>query len=589
MIEREGRTVLRTPCIAIVLCLLGCTPTAPQKFSEVQGDAAVDSLLSQWSPLVSDPSLRKQAVLALGEGIKKLSDLEKQKARKKEIAELLVQAYEVNATREEILQVLKDLKEPVALPVFRQAAQDIQPGKTDRLVAIAAEALGELQDTQAVPVLVPLLKIENNPYIRMKAVRALGMIPNQDATEPLIEVLRTPPDKQERFVYVLAIMGLGNLRDSRAVLPLVEALYLRQGERDLAPWAMVALTQSGKSAFQPLLDALNGNNETLKKREKDRLIPPGRRGYLAALTMAELPYAELLKAQPSLISALSNESGPASPREGAAYALGMMAEPKSAESLAKYLDQGYGTRRIAVARGLAMLGSPTVLPALFKMMREGTYNADNGKSYHHPRWEAARTIALIGGPDALAEYNDVISKEKDAETKKYFEEYRVMLDASKECAGKADCWKKKLSDADGKIQEKAAYSLAQLKAKDAAKDLIKAYQATQSYEVRRAFLFALRQIGAAAKEDLDVLLAFSKTEEADTEKRKPYSEVIEEPAPPPVGDEPPKPPIKKYKAKQSEYLSGDPITLSQMAFEVRLTVAKLDPNSVFELPKEWDW
>jgi HEAT repeat protein len=585
----QGQVVLRIFFVCFALCLLSCSNTAPSKPSEVQGDAAVEGVISQWLSLLDEPSLRKQAISALNDGVKKLSDPEKRKAKKKEVAEALVKAYEVNANREEILTVLKDLKEPAALPIFRQAAQDMQPGKTDRLVAIAAEAIGEMHDPQSISALIPLTKIETLPYVRMKAVRALGMIPDPNATEPLIAVLKTPADKQERFLFTLAIVGLGNLKDERAVLPLLDALYLRQGDRDFSRWATVAFTQFGDKAYQSLLNALTNQVDSLKKLEKDRLLPPGRRGFLAAKALAELPNRTLSKAQPALLNALEEEIGPNSPREGAAYALGMLGEPKTAEPLAKYLEEGYATRRIAVARALAMIGSPIILPALFKMMREGSYSGDNGKVYHHPRWEAARAISLIAGPDALADYDDVISKEKDAASKKIFETYRANFGVAKECQGKADCWKQKLSDPNWMIQEKAAYSLAQLKTKDAPGELIKAYQKTASYEARIAMLFAVRQIGAASKDDLDALLAFAKTEESDPEKRKPFGESFEEPAPPPKEDEAPKPPIKKYKPKQAEFLSGDPITLSDLAYEVRLTVAKLDPNSFFELPKDWDW
>jgi HEAT repeat protein len=549
----------------------------------------MESIISQWMSLLDDPSLRKQAIQSLSDGVKRLSDPEKRKTKKKELAEALIKAYEVNANREEILLVLKELKEPSALPTFRRAAQDLQAGKTDRLVAIAAEAIGEMRDPQSVSVLIPLTKIETLPFIRMKAIRALGMIPDPSATEPLIAVLKTPADKQERFLYTLAIVGLGNLKDERAILPLLDALYLRQGDRDFSRWATVALIQLGDKSYQSLSNALTNQVESLKKMEKDRLLPPGRRGYLAAKVMAELPNKTLFKAQVSLLNTLEQETGPNSPREGAAYALGMLGEAKSAEPLAKYLEEGYATRRIAVARALAMLGSPAALPALFKMMREGSYAADNSKLYHHPRWEAARAISLLGNTDALIEYNDLIAKEKDPASKKLFESYRGNLEATSECQRKADCWKKKLSDPNWMLQEKAAYSLAQLKAKDAPSELVKAYQKTPSYEARIAMLFAIRQIGAATKDDLDALLAFAAAEESDPEKRKPFSESFEEPAPPPKEDEAPKPPIKKYKPKQAEFLSGDPITLSDLAYEFRLTIAKLDPNSFFELPKDWDW
>lgn len=581
---------MRSLCIALALALTGCSSSAPSKPSEAQGDPAVLSSLSQWQSRLDDPSLRKDAILALQDGVPRVADAAKREEASKEVTAALIDAYEVNANRYEILFALKTLRRPESLPVFRRAAADLQPGKNDRLVALAAEALGEMKDPQSIEVLAPLLNVENSPYLRMQAVRALGSIPDQKVSESLEKVLKTPPDKQERFLAVLAVIGLGNLRDTRRVPALMEALYQRQGERELWPWVTVALVQTGAPAFDQLLAALTGRLDITQKLEKERLIPPGKRGYLAARALGELPPLVALKAESALLAALEDESGPESPREGAAYALGLLGNEKNAEAMAKYLDKGYPTRRIAVARGLAMLGNKAAVPALLKMMQEGVYAPSKEKSFHHPRWEAARAIALIGGEAELSAYNDLLAKEKDAESKKYFEEYRVDLMVAKECGDKADCWRKKLSDPDWKIQEKAAYALAFAKAKGAAKDLAAAYSTTASYEVRRAILFALKRIGPGAltQDEITALLAAQRKEEADPEKRKPYAEKIEEPAPAPE-DGPPPPPIVKYKPKQAEYLSGDPITLSDLAFELRVTLARLEPNLVFELPRDWDW
>ena len=88
--------------------------------------------------------------------------------------------------------------------------------------ARAALALGRLQDSSDVAVLVPVLR-DRVPAVRREAAFALGQIGHRDARGPLEDALRDP----DAEVVELAVEALGKLGD-RAATPRVVP-FLRRG------------------------------------------------------------------------------------------------------------------------------------------------------------------------------------------------------------------------------------------------------------------------------------------------------------------------------------------------------------------------
>jgi HEAT repeat protein len=123
--------------------------------------------------------------------------------------------------------------------------------KSRALRAEAAKALGKIKDPRAVPPLIGILR-DDDHGVRTIAAHSLEAI-GEPAIEPLIETLRD----DDIHVRVSAVIILGNLRDPRAVEPLMEALYTEA--REHKSWALrTELARSlGKIKDPRGADALN--------------------------------------------------------------------------------------------------------------------------------------------------------------------------------------------------------------------------------------------------------------------------------------------------------------------------------------------
>ncbi|MBU0599589.1 HEAT repeat domain-containing protein, partial [bacterium] len=136
---------------------------------------------------------------------------------------------------------------------------------------IAAEALGEIKDIRAIKPLILALKDEYLG-VQMSAAGALVMI-GTPAVEPLITTLK---DKNSD-VRMFAAEALGEIKDTRAVKPLLAALkakdlavvtgahsfFIRRGEQKSIPILIDALNEYGNKEMAA--DFSNCGNSQLKK------------------------------------------------------------------------------------------------------------------------------------------------------------------------------------------------------------------------------------------------------------------------------------------------------------------------------------
>jgi HEAT repeat protein len=137
----------------------------------------------------------------------------------------------------------------------------VENDSSDEVRAKAVEALGDVDNEQAMQVLFSALKDESI-IVRTNAVKALGRICNPDAVAPIIELLKEEfADKLwEKYMKagqiskayrmkqacLAAAVVLGELRDPAAVPALVEALKDEWGEvRKAAGTALVSIYRSG--------------------------------------------------------------------------------------------------------------------------------------------------------------------------------------------------------------------------------------------------------------------------------------------------------------------------------------------------------
>jgi HEAT repeat protein len=122
---------------------------------------------------------------------------------------------------------------------------------------IAARAFCELQDQRAIPHLIRLLT-DACPLVRVSAAYALGRNPSPDAVEPLITQLNRD---WNGYVRKGVVWALGNCRDRRALIPLIDALKTEISAVRL--WAASSLAQMAELGYDavvatvpPLIEAL---------------------------------------------------------------------------------------------------------------------------------------------------------------------------------------------------------------------------------------------------------------------------------------------------------------------------------------------
>lgn len=130
---------------------------------------------------------------------------------------------------------------------------------------LAARGLGNIGDPRAVELLIEALK-DKSEHVRADATVSLGRIRDVKAVEPLIEVLK---DDNE-YMHDKAAWALGNVGDPKAVEPLIEAL--KDTNTNVRWRATGALGRIGDSkAVVPLGEVLNDKSEYVRKSAKEAL------------------------------------------------------------------------------------------------------------------------------------------------------------------------------------------------------------------------------------------------------------------------------------------------------------------------------
>ncbi len=126
---------------------------------------------------------------------------------------LFQQATDQRDHRRLILQLLGPLTSPAAFSTIQQATQN--PG----LVLTAITALGD-QGEMAIPVLARLLETLVKPEPRLAALQALGEIATHSKTPALYDQFVGFLQSHDLRMQTIAVRGLGNLGDQRAISPL---------------------------------------------------------------------------------------------------------------------------------------------------------------------------------------------------------------------------------------------------------------------------------------------------------------------------------------------------------------------------------
>jgi HEAT repeat protein len=151
------------------------------------------------------------------------------------------------------------------------------------LRSVAARALGRLRDSRAVTALTRALE-DGHVNVRLQAAGSLREIGGPSAVSPLIEALEDP-DARVRLQAALALSTLG---DGRAVEPLIQRLRSRGEHYDVQMVAILGLGELGDHrALGVLLGALGADDAQARAAGAEALgkigLPPAMTGLIRAL------------------------------------------------------------------------------------------------------------------------------------------------------------------------------------------------------------------------------------------------------------------------------------------------------------------
>lgn len=256
----------------------------------------------------------------------------------------------------------------------------------------AAEALGELQEVQAIEPLTAILK-DNDKFVRFQAAFALVRIDVKKAS-PAIPVFFEAIEKSYEWGHSKAIEALGKIGDPRAIEPLLTAL--KKQRRDSLRLTEDALkkiepewreTESAKSAALKLIPLLKDKSFEVCMNVKKTLIMIG-----ASIT--DLLYSALLY----------NYSGPNHAEEILEEIKpGWINSEEAVEAVPMLIgalkDNDFHAREAAdkllVRMGIAWRGTPienTVIPLLMTGLKDNDF---------HIRWTVVKVLGEIASRNVM--------------------------------------------------------------------------------------------------------------------------------------------------------------------------------------------
>ncbi len=219
----------------------------------------------------------------------------------------------------------------------------------------AAWSLGEIEDKEAVPVLLETLK-DSNPEVRGMAAWALGEIKDFSAVDPLIQVL----SDKDQIVKEIAVKALGELGDNKAVDALAMVLNDKNPDiRYASVWALGEIFNY--PAIRAILKALKDPEPNVRETAVAALRRSKSKDVInSIITMLDDPDLNVrIKAAQALGKNQSHEAVPAliktladkSPemRLHSVFALGRIGSTTAVEPLMRLLrDKNWKVREVAV-------------------------------------------------------------------------------------------------------------------------------------------------------------------------------------------------------------------------------------------------
>ena len=213
--------------------------------------------------------------------------------------------------RPEHLEALARYLDPRTKPILLEAL-DYTDDDFDR-ATIAAGALGDMKDPEAVPTLIkaaekelPVKSRANNA--RIAAMRALVKIGDKRAVPTLMKILTTSADDQDFLLNQKAALALAEFRDPSSIPALIKGLFMTGRGTGIFQECRLALVRIGPPAVDPLIQLLQEKNTDIqdmaakfKFEEPPPVGTPGVVPHKAAILLGDL---RAKKAVPALTARL---------------------------------------------------------------------------------------------------------------------------------------------------------------------------------------------------------------------------------------------------------------------------------------------
>jgi len=258
-----------------------------------------------------------------------------------------------------------------------------ETGEEANIRGMAAVALGQIGDLQAVPYLIPLLD-HPDPIICSNVARALGQIGDRSAVKPMITTLKQMQTREplQKLVVSILIEGLGKMGEE-AVSPLLELLN-KSSLPDPVPSQIVnILGQIGdRRAVRSLIQRLDDASGRMRYEAALALrsigdpvaIPPlvdhledvqPNVVFAVALALAGLGDSHALHHLTSVL-----KTGRAEQRKQAVKALGALGDRQATLNLVAALNDNDQAVRQLAATSLGQIGDARAKTALFSALND---------------------------------------------------------------------------------------------------------------------------------------------------------------------------------------------------------------------------
>ncbi len=438
------------------------------------------------------------------EALDHLANMDVEKARPAVPA--LIELFK-DTKRPEHLEALARYLDPRTKPIMIEAL-DYTEDDFDR-ATIAAGALGDMKDPEAVPPLIkaaekelPVKSRANNA--RIAAMRALVKIGDRRAVPTLMKILTTSADEQDFLLNQKAALGLAEFRDPQSIPALIKGLFMTGRGTGIFQECRLALVRIGGPAVDPVIALLNEKNpdiqEMAAKLKFEAPPPDGTPGVVphkAAIILGDL---RAKKAVPALVARLHMKAR-GDEHRSALIALGYIATPQAVEAILADLKDPKAdpAERASAADALYLSGDRRAVPTLLEVAKSG-YVTSGGQKASDLRASSAIALARIAGKETYEPFAAVFDKERDA--RGVFELALARMNVAKECDRDVVCYGKKLNDSQPERAEKAAFAIAfSGDAKKGLPILLSAMKPITTmvpdrYPVHQAILFALARLGS---------------------------------------------------------------------------------------------